>query len=69
MESSNVKFDGSTEMHEDEQKKEPKNYKTFMYYYEGMFTNIDDYENKARNQQDLVTSKSSTVKSQDTFLC
>ena len=34
VESANVKFDEYTEIDEDEQKKEPENYKTFMYYYE-----------------------------------
>ena len=61
MESANVKIDEYTKIHEDEQKKEPKNYKTFMYYYEGMSSNTDDTENQATIQQELVTFESHTM--------
>lgn len=37
VESPNVKFDEYIEVHEDETKKEPKNYRIFMYYYEELF--------------------------------
>lgn len=36
MESANVKFDEYIEVHEVEPMKEPKEYKSFVYYYEGM---------------------------------
>ena len=50
VESENLKIDEYTEIHEDEQKKEPENYKTFMYYYQGISTNVDNTMNQAPNQ-------------------
>ena len=49
VESANIKFDEYVEVHEVEPKKEPKEYKTFMYYYKDM--NIDEAENQVVNQQ------------------
>ena len=39
MESANVKFDEYIEVHEDEPMKEPKDYETFVYFYEDMSDN------------------------------
>ena len=41
VESVNLNFDDYTEVHEDEPKKEPKNYRTFMYCYGGMSDKVD----------------------------
>ena len=54
--SKGVKFDEYTKIHEDKQKKEPENYKTFMYYYEGMSTDV--YGTISSNQQELVIFES-----------
>ena len=37
LESVNVKFDEYSELHEVEHEEESKNYRTFIYYYEGLF--------------------------------
>ena len=54
VESANVNFDEFTEAHEAETTKEPKYYKTFVYYYEGMPTK-EDATNHAASQQQVST--------------
>ena len=46
VESEILKFDEYTKVHKDEPKKEPKNYRTFMYYYEDMSTDDDILQTK-----------------------
>ena len=61
VESANVKFDEYTEVYEAEPMKEPEEYKSFVYFYEGMPAE-EDVANQARNQhQVLVTVKSHTM--------
>ena len=57
VESANVKFDEYIEGHEVEPMKEPKEYKSFVYFYEGMSTD-EDVENQ---QQVSVNYESHTM--------
>ena len=50
VESANVKFDEYTEVYEAEPMKELEEYKSFVYFYEGMPTE-EDATNQATNQQ------------------
>lgn len=52
VESENVKVDEYIEVHEDEPMKEPKNYKTIIYYYEGM--SVDEIINQATNPRESI---------------
>ena len=52
MESVNVKFDEYTEVHEVEPMKELEEYKSFVYFYEGM-TIDEDVVNQVANQQQV----------------
>ena len=47
MESENVKFDEYIEVHEAKPMKEPKEYKSFVYFYEGLPTDEDDVNHVA----------------------
>ena len=49
VESENMKFDEYTEVHEAESMKEKKEYKSFVYFYEGVPTE-EDVLNKVTNQ-------------------
>ena len=55
MESENVKFDEYTEVHEVKLMKEPKEYKSFVYFYEGMFAD-EDVVNQVPNQQKKIVT-------------
>ena len=57
VESANVKFDEYTEVHDVEPIKEPKAYKSFVYFYEGILAN-EDVVNQVANQQVFVTVES-----------
>ena len=61
VENANVKFDEYTKEHEDEPKKEPKNYRTFMYYYEDMSVDDDNSTNQVVNQQESMIVESCTM--------
>ena len=61
MESADVKFDEYTEVHKAKPMKEPKEYESFVYFYEGMPTNEDDINQVANQQQVLVIVKSHTM--------
>ena len=61
MESVNVNFDEYTKVYEAEPMKEPEEYKSFLYSYEGMHVE-EDVANQATNQQQvLVTTNSQTI--------
>ena len=58
VESANINFDEYTEVYEVEPMKEPEEYKSFVYFYEGLITK-EDATNQATNQQQVsVTSES-----------
>lgn len=61
MESANVMFDEYTKVHEDESKKEPENYRTFVYFYEGMSNEADNSVNQVVNRQESVIVESHTM--------
>ena len=61
VESANVKFDEYTEVHEVEPMKEPKEYKSFVYFYEGMPIDEDVVNQVTNQQQILVSVKSHTM--------
>ena len=50
MESENVNFDEHVEVQNDESTKKLEEYKSFVYFYEGM-TNEEDAINQNRNQK------------------
>ena len=50
VQSANVNFDEHVEVQENESTKKPKEYKSFVYFYEGM-SNEEDVANQIGNQQ------------------
>ena len=61
MESANVKFDEYTKVHEVEPMKEIEEYKSFVYFYEGMPTEENATNQVTNQQQVLVTVQSCTM--------
>ena len=55
MESANVKFDEYKEVYEAKPMKQPEEYKSFVYFYEGMPTD-EDVANQATNQQQVLVT-------------
>ena len=53
VESANVKFDEYIEVYEAEPMKEPQEYKSFVYFYEGMPAK-EDAANQVINQQQVL---------------
>ena len=58
MESENVNFDEYIEVHEEKSIKEPKVYKSFVYFYEGIPIEEEVVNQLGNQQKVLVTSKS-----------
>ena len=52
MESANVNFDEFVEEHEAKLAKEPKQYRSFIYFYDGI-PNEEDVLNQVANQQQI----------------
>ena len=64
VESANVNFDEFTKVHEIGLAKEPEQYKSFIYFYDGI-PNKEDLVNQATNQQQIsIPVESQTVKHQ-----
>ena len=55
VESANVNFDEHTKVQDNESIKKPKEYKSFVYFYEGM-PNEEDVANQIGNQQQVLVS-------------
>ena len=58
MESANVNFDEHVEVQDNESIKKPKEYKSFVYFYEGMH-NEEKVVNQIGNQQNVLVSAKS----------
>ena len=58
MESENVNFDEYREVHDDEPIKRPKEYKSLVYFYEGMPTKEEATNQVEIHQQVSITTES-----------
>ena len=56
-----MKFDEYTKVYEAELMKEPKEYKLFLYFYEGMLVEEDVVNHVTNQQQVSVTVESHTI--------
>ena len=62
MESVNVKVDEYIELHEFEYKEEPKDYKTFIYYYEGILKDNRKGKLDAKSEEGILLGYSTRSK-------
>ena len=68
MESENVNFDEIVEEHDDDELgKESENYRSFVYFYDGM-KNQEDVVNKTPNQQQISISVKSQIMNEESQL-
>ena len=61
MESANVNFDEYTEVHDDESIKRSEEYRSFVYFYEGMPVDEEATNPIVNQKQVLVSTKSQPV--------